>query len=141
MRAILIAGTANALNLVDLRPGRCLALFAALALPLLIYAALHDLVGVSHFLYSALPLDCAIIVAICLYVGERQAKFMLGDTGSNAFGAVLGLSYALFAPGICQWIAAIAIVAFHAWTERNSFSKLIEQSPVLRAVDRKIGVR
>jgi UDP-N-acetylmuramyl pentapeptide phosphotransferase/UDP-N-acetylglucosamine-1-phosphate transferase len=66
---------------------------------------------------------------------------MLGDTGANAFGAVLGLAGALyFSPG---WQAAVvvALAAFQVWCERYSLSRTIERHPVLRRLDRKIGVR
>jgi len=141
IRAIEVAGAANALNLVDLRPGRCLAVFGAAYIPLLAYIVWRDLTSPTHLFVAALPLHFALLCAAGLYVRERKALFMLGDTGSNAFGAVLGLGYATFAPELWQWIAAAAILAFHVWTERNSVSKLIEVNPTLRAIDRQIGVR
>jgi UDP-N-acetylmuramyl pentapeptide phosphotransferase/UDP-N-acetylglucosamine-1-phosphate transferase len=141
IRAIIIAGAANGLNLVDLRPGRCLTLFTLAYAPLLGFLLWRDLVTPSHLIVTALPVHFAMLTAACLYLSERNAKFMLGDTGSNAFGAVLGLGYAIFAPGIWQWAAAIVIVAFHIWTERHSVSKLIESNRALRAIDRQIGVR
>lgn len=139
--AIVIAGSANTLNLVDLRPGRCLAFFLICCIPLLCYMIARDLLTPSHLFVAALPLHFAILTAAILFYWERKAVFMLGDTGANALGAVLGVSYVIFAPGYWQWVLAVAIIAFHIWTERHSFSGLIDATPGLRAIDRKIGVR
>jgi UDP-N-acetylmuramyl pentapeptide phosphotransferase/UDP-N-acetylglucosamine-1-phosphate transferase len=91
---------------------------------------------------STLPLAFALIAAMLLFTAERKARFMLGDTGSNSFGAVLGLSYAVYVPDIhAQWVVATLIVIFHAWTERQSLSRTIEANPLLSRIDSKIGVR
>ena len=66
---------------------------------------------------------------------------MLGDTGANSFGALLGVAYASMFPRNGQVVLAILIIAFHIWTEKHSASKFIESHPTLRALDSKIGVR
>jgi len=132
--AVLIAGTANALNLLDLRPGRCLAGF---------FVGLIPLTALLMAGQSTVPVEVefSAICAVCLLVGERRARYMLGDTGANAFGAALGLSYALYLPINAQLFFAFVVVAFHIWTEKHSISQFIEAHPTLRAVDRLIGVR
>ncbi len=66
---------------------------------------------------------------------------MLGDTGSNAFGAVLGVAGAIFFPPLWQAVLVVALLAFQVWCERYSLSRVIENNPLLRRLDRKIGVR
>jgi len=139
LAAVLIAGTANSLNLVDLRPGRCLTLFFAASIPILPIATTMAMRGAGM---STLPLAFALIGAALLLAWERQARFMLGDTGSNAFGAVLGLSYAIYLPDIrAQVVIAALILMLHIWTEGHSISRWIESKPLLCRLDSKIGIR
>ncbi|MDR3708396.1 MAG: hypothetical protein P4L33_08845 [Capsulimonadaceae bacterium] len=138
LAAVLIAGAANSLNLVDLRPGRCLALFFVGSLPV---AACAPWAAPSHAWQSFSPSSFTVLCAILLYIGERRAKFMLGDTGANSFGAVLGLGFAIFLPAPAQIVIAALILVLHAWTERHSISRTIEASSILRRIDAKLGVR
>ena len=66
---------------------------------------------------------------------------MLGDTGANAFGAVLGVAGAIYFPPWAQVVLAALLLAFQVWCERRSLTQLIESRPLLRALDRKIGIR
>ena len=66
---------------------------------------------------------------------------MLGDTGSNAFGAVWGVAAALYFAPWAQVGVVVLLLLFQAWSETHSLSKAIERSPLLRRLDRKIGVR
>jgi UDP-N-acetylmuramyl pentapeptide phosphotransferase/UDP-N-acetylglucosamine-1-phosphate transferase len=121
----LIAGTANLVNLLDLRPGRALKVVAALGLltaaggadPAILAAAAT---GSS---LAALPADLA----------ERA---MLGDTGANAAGALLGVAWAarLHRPG--RLLALAAVTALTLASERVSFTAVIERTPALAALDR-----
>ena len=139
LAALIIAGTANSLNLVDLRPGRCLTLFFAASIPLIPIITTMAMRGAG---VSTLPIAFALIGAALLLIWERKALFMLGDTGSNAFGAVLGLSYAIYLPDIrAQAVIAALIVLLHIWTEGHSISRWIDSKPLLRRLDSKIGVR
>ena len=137
--AVLVAGTSNSLNLVDLRPGRCLAAFFAGAVPLAF--VLGAMIAHGHGA-STMPVVFAILAAASLFPWERVGRFMLGDTGATSFGAVLGLSYAVYVTDLRIQLALVfLIVVFHAWTEQNSLSKLIECTPLLSRIDRKIGIR
>jgi len=131
----LIPLAANTLNLLDLRPGRSLFGFFLLATIVIVSLALQGQLGVGYFVFIA------IAVAALLYPLDAFGQIMLGDTGSNAFGAVIGVSLALYLPIWDQLILLAALAGFNMWCERNSFSKTVENNRFLRAVDRKIGIR
>jgi hypothetical protein len=61
---------------------------------------------------------------------------MLGDCGANAVGALLGLRLAAV-PGRPARAGALAVVAgLTLASERVSFTRVIEATPVLRELDR-----
>ena len=112
-----IAGSANLVNLLDLRPGR------ALKVGLLVAAALDE-PGIAGSCAALLPADLA----------ERA---MLGDTGANALGAALGVAGLRRLPSRRGRAAAVAgLCALTAASEWVSFSALIDRTPALRWVDR-----
>jgi hypothetical protein len=113
----LVAVSANLVNLFDLRPGR------ALKVSLLAAAALDE-PGPAGAVLALLPGD----------LGERT---MLGDTGANGLGAVLGLSVARRVPSRRGRLAVLAAgVGLTAASEVVSYSRVIDAVPPLRAVDR-----
>ncbi len=119
----LVAGTANLVNLLDLRPGR-----AAKAVAL---AAAAGLGGPSGALVAG-PLGASLAV-LPADLGERV---MLGDCGANAAGALLGLRLAAV-PGRPARTGALAVVVgLTLASERVSFTRVIEATPVLRELDR-----
>ena len=127
-----IALATNLLNLLDLRPGRAVAvLFAGL--------------GVTYIVKCgrlvALPLVASIsLVAFAFGIADSRGRAMMGDSGSNCLGAGLGLTIVLSAP---HWmIPAIAVMAaVHVYSEKRSISALIERNRLLKAIDRCLGVR
>lgn len=135
LAAALIALSANTLNLLDLRPGRCLFGFFLGALTLIATLLWHHTGGIGFLLYVA------VAAALILYPLDAGGLVMLGDTGSNAFGAVLGVAGALFFSPFWQVVIVLILFAFQIWCERHSLSKTIETNPFLRGLDRKIGVR
>jgi hypothetical protein len=119
----LVAGTANLVNLLDLRPGRA-AKAAALA-------AAAGLGSPSGALVAG-PLGASLAV-LPDDLGERV---MLGDCGANAIGALLGLRLAAV-PGRPARAGALAVVVgLTLASERVSFTRVIEATPVLRELDR-----
>ena len=60
---------------------------------------------------------------------------MLGDAGSNAFGAVLGLESVRRLTGRRRMGAIVALAAVTLVGERRSLGALIEATPGLRALD------
>ncbi|WP_092203556.1 hypothetical protein [Blastococcus tunisiensis] len=119
----LVAGTANLVNLLDLRPGR-----AGKAGVLTAAASLRGPAGAL----VAGPLGATLAV-LPADLGERV---MLGDSGANALGALLGLRLAgIPARGARTGLLA-AVVALTLASEKVSFTKVIEATPGLRELDR-----
>ena len=119
--AALVAGTANLVNLFDLRPGRAakVALAAGAATCAGPAAALGGTVAGAAA--AELPDDLA----------ERT---MLGDLGANALGAMLGLRLAAGGTAL-RWCSLAVVAALTAASERVSFSRVIERTPALQAFD------
>ena len=115
--AALVALAANALNQLDTRPGRALKAFllaaAALRLPR------RDVAG-----------------AVLLLPYDLREMAMLGDAGSNALGAVLGLGSVGRLTGRGRIAAIAALAGLTVLGERRSLGTLIERTPVLRELDR-----
>lgn len=118
----IVAGTANLLNLLDLRPGRAVKAAVALGLPLAGSEAGGLVAGPLGAAAAVLPED----------LGE---EVMLGDAGANALGALLGLGLAARLGPVGRWTALGALVALTAASERVSFTKVIESTPGLREFD------
>jgi UDP-GlcNAc:undecaprenyl-phosphate GlcNAc-1-phosphate transferase len=123
-----VAGSANLLNLLDLRPGRALKTVLAV-LP--VAAAGPPAAGLAAAAAgAALPL-------LRPDLGERS---MLGDCGANAAGALLGTA-AVAATGDGARSAAArgallgALVVLTLLSEKVSFTRVIEGTPVLRELD------
>jgi len=127
LNALVIALAANALNLLDLRPGRAgkgfflgggLLVAAAWGSPFLVFPAV-----VAGTLAAYLPTDL-------------KARGMMGDAGANVLGAALGLT----AAWVLAWPAKLAVLGFliglHLLTERYSLTQLIARNRVLDFVDR-----
>ncbi|MCS7065149.1 MAG: hypothetical protein NZL85_02610 [Fimbriimonadales bacterium] len=135
LSGLMIALWANFFNLLDVRPGRAGVIFMLLALPCVFALFLRGdapgalvLSGVLLGLLVVLPLD-------------RAGKGMLGDTGSNLLGGVLGVSLALLMPLWAQGLLTLGLLLLHFWAERHSLTDWIERHPTLRRLDRLTGVR
>jgi len=124
--AALIAGTANLVNLLDLRPGRALKVVALAAAPL---AAAGERTATALLGSTA-----------ALLPGDLGERHMLGDCGANALGAALGLAMVERLGPVARIGALSTIVALTVASERTSFSAVIERQPVLAALD-NIGRR
>ena len=133
--AAVIALSANAINLLDLRPGRAAAMFLVLVVLLL-----GLLFASGERLESGLPLLYVFLPTLLVWERDAQAQVMMGDTGSNLLGAALGLALAR-APLIARIVALLLLVALHVVAERVSLSAVIERHPILKALDRLTGIR
>jgi glycosyl transferase family 2 len=115
--AVLVALCANVLNQLDTRPGRALKAFL-----------------LGSLLVRGTPRG-AVAAAVLLAPYDHREMTMLGDAGSNALGAVLGLHSVrrLSGPRRIGAIGALAILTVVA--DRRSLGELIESAPVLRSLD------
>lgn len=119
---VLVAGGANLLNLLDLRPGRALKVAGALALPAVLHGG-PEASAVLGSVLAAAPRDLA-------------GRSMLGDTGANALGAVLAQAYSRGWGTSARWAGALMVTGLIAASERVSFTAVIAGHPVLDAIDR-----
>ncbi len=126
VRAGLVAGSANLLNLLDLRPGRALKVALLIGIPLSAGRA-----GPG----AARPAGAAVGSALVLLPGDLRAVGMLGDTGANAVGALLGLSAARWPRPAGRMCVLAGIVGLTLVSEQVSFTQVIESTPMLRELD------
>lgn len=112
--ALLVGLAANAVNQLDTRPGRALKAYAL----------------------AAIPLRAPLLPAVMLAPYDLREMAMLGDSGSNALGALLGLSSVERFAGRSRWLAIGALAGLNLLGEVRSLGDAIERSPGLGALDR-----
>jgi hypothetical protein len=111
--ALLVALAANFLNQLDTKPGRCL----------------------KAYLLAAGPLRAPLGLAVLLLPYDLAERTMLGDAGSNALGALLGLKSVDRLHGFSRWAAIGTLAGLNLLGERTSIGHVIERTPVLRELD------
>ena len=112
--SLLVGLSANFLNQLDTRPGRAL----------------------KAYLLGALLVRAPVRSAVFLLPYDLRETVMLGDAGSNALGAMLGLSSVSRLTGRSRWLAIGALAGLTFLGERRSLGELIERTPGLRMLDR-----
>lgn len=131
--ALVIPLCANILNLFDLRPGRAVAVFF-LGLGVTYTCVLGSI-------YDPWIIGVIAVVALVFAVIDSRGKAMMGDSGSNALGAALGLTIALNTSWIFQLAAILLLVGIHYYSEKHSMTEFIAKNRVLSSIDRRLGVR
>lgn len=121
-----IAGTANVVNLLDLRPGRALKAVTVLGLLL---AGTRPADGGTRAGAAAAG------AALGLLRPDLAGQTMLGDTGANSAGALLGAALVARAGTRRRWVALAILTALTLASERVSFTAVIESTPGLRELD------
>ena len=111
--ALLVAFSANALNQLDTKPGR----------------------AVKAYLAAGAALGGPLRLAVLLAPYDLRERVMLGDAGSNALGAMLGLKSVERFHGRGRWIAVAALAGLNVLGERRSLGDLVARTPVLRELD------
>lgn len=114
---LLVALAANLLNQLDTRPGRALKAYAIGSLAL---------GGAS---------GRATVAAVLLAPYDLREMAMLGDSGSNALGAVLGFSSVERFSRRQRWSAIAALAGLTLLGEKRSLGALIERTPLVRELD------
>jgi UDP-N-acetylmuramyl pentapeptide phosphotransferase/UDP-N-acetylglucosamine-1-phosphate transferase len=118
-----VAGSANLLNLLDLRPGR--ALKATIGLGALLSTSRR----------SGPAAGAAVGAAAGLLRPDLAGEAMLGDTGANSAGALLGTALVQRTGRRGRWLALAVLTALTLASEKVSFTKVIESTPGLRELD------
>ncbi len=117
-----VAGSANLANLLDLRPGRALKATVLAAAPL--WAG-----------PGGAPAGAAAGAALGVLAPDLVGRAMLGDTGANAAGALVGTAL-VERSGRGGRVAALAVLTVLTLaSERVSFTRVIESTPGLRELD------
>jgi UDP-GlcNAc:undecaprenyl-phosphate/decaprenyl-phosphate GlcNAc-1-phosphate transferase len=119
----LVAGCANLVNLLDLRPGR----------------ALKAVLLTAPAAISAHPAGALVAAAVgpaaALLPVDLAEQAMLGDTGANAAGALLGTALVAGLGPRARLVALVGVVALTLASEQVSFTRVIEATPGLRELD------
>jgi UDP-N-acetylmuramyl pentapeptide phosphotransferase/UDP-N-acetylglucosamine-1-phosphate transferase len=122
--AVIIALSANAVNLLDKRPGRAGKAFVLVALGLLIVGG-----PTAPGLAAAIG---AVLVALPFDLRERT---MLGDAGANALGAVIGVATVLDSSHTFRLVALALLAIVTAAGARPGLSRVIDSVGPLRRLD------
>jgi UDP-GlcNAc:undecaprenyl-phosphate/decaprenyl-phosphate GlcNAc-1-phosphate transferase len=127
----LIALGANLVNLLDRGPGR--ALKVSMLSIMGVVVALAILGGHGSVTYA--PLIFTVGVALAMIRDDLAERSMLGDTGANPLGAVVGVS--LTALPTAGRVGGLVLLLFlNLASEKVSFSAVIDRTGPLRWLDR-----
>ena len=111
--SVLVALAANLLNQLDTRPGRAL----------------------KAYLAAALVVDAPLGGAVILLPYDLREMTMLGDGGSNALGALVGLKSVSRLTERGRWSAIALLAGLTVLGELRSHGATIERTPLLRDLD------
>ncbi len=125
--ALLIALAANLGNLLDRAPGRVIKCSLVAYIPIAIVA------GAGAVGIAVAPLMGA---TLGLLPDDLHERLMLGDTGANILGGVLGLVVVLECDRTTRNIVLVVLILLNVVSELVSFSAVIEKVPPLRWFDR-----
>lgn len=122
--ALIFALMVNFFNLLDLRPGRAGKVFIMSCLALLF-------LDKAHSFYLNLVLGSF----LAYFPVDLKGRAMLGDTGSNVLGGVIGFSL-ITTTGIYLKLFVLAfLLLVHIYSEYRSLSTLIEETVWLKLID------
>lgn len=123
---LLIALSANSINLLDLRPGRA-------CKGVLLFLAVLAVCSVRGFDSPVFWLLLAVTIAY--FPEDLKARTMMGDAGSNLLGGGLGVLIV----STCTWQTILAwlgaFLLFHLYAEKYSLTQAIEKNKLLRWFD------
>lgn len=116
-----IAGSANLGNLLDLRPGRA--------------GKATVLAGILPALRGEPAAAGAVGAALGVLPGDLAGATMLGDTGANAAGALIGSALVARTGVVGRFLTLALLAGLTLASERISFTAVIESTPGLRELD------
>lgn len=123
--AVLVLAT-NVFNLLDLRPGRSVKAFVLLGIGLTVSTQNTEAL-------AAMGIFAGPLLVAGFY--DLRERAMLGDTGSNAIGALAGLWMVLTLDTDGQLVALVVLVLINIFGEFRSISAVVEKVPGLRHLD------
>ena len=114
----------NFMNLLDLRPGRSIKFFFLISLVFLLILPSFN----GYFL--------SIYLLLFIYLPfELNHTFMLGDSGANLLGIILGVPVIFIPSIIIKSLIFFIFLLLNLMAEKYSFTELIASNRVLRLVD------
>lgn len=131
LNALVLALSINTFNLLDLRPGRAIKIFLLAAVLIFIATYRAPVWGLWAF---ALP------PILVLFWADLTEQSMLGDTGSNILGAIIGLTLIVALNWQIKLVILILMALFHYYTEKHSLTELVMRIRILRKFD-ELGTR
>ena len=131
-----IALAANLANLFDRAPGRCLKV--GLLMSALLLAAM--VVFMTRYLYAASfrpALSVAVLAGVLVVMlrDDLRERTMLGDTGANPIGAMLGVGVVV-TPQSVRVAVLVVLITLNVISEKVSFTRVIDSVRPLRWFDR-----
>jgi UDP-GlcNAc:undecaprenyl-phosphate GlcNAc-1-phosphate transferase len=115
----------NLINLLDLRPGRAIKGFGIVIIFMAAGAGFSEL----HFILPP-------AIALLLYTGgEMREVYMMGDTGANMLGGILGFYGVLVLSLPVKLLVLVCLGVLHIFAELYSLSGLIDKISFLKKLD------
>jgi UDP-N-acetylmuramyl pentapeptide phosphotransferase/UDP-N-acetylglucosamine-1-phosphate transferase len=129
----LVAGSANLLNLFDLRPGRAIKVTLAAGLPIGLTQLARP--GTGRGRGGVATVAAPLGAAVALLPDDLGERAMLGDAGANALGAMLGTAAAGSLSRRSRLALLAGVTGLTAASEVVSFTKVIQRTPPLHWLD------
>lgn len=128
LKGIITAFTANLFNLMDLRPGRCIKLYFIISA--FLYFGFLRWTGELYFMLFT--------ILIGYYYFEAYGYSMLGDSGSNLIGFLVGLMQSeMLATGLLPLVInMVLLLLIQIILDRWSLTKIIESNYWVDYLDR-----
>ncbi|QDX93670.1 hypothetical protein EEL32_06165 [Brevibacillus laterosporus] len=126
---ILLALSINLINLFDLRPGRASKVFLLLFILVLVATPLFSVPISWVFVYPIIS------ATLLLFYHDAKRMVMLGDTGSNYLGFILGYTLICTTPLKIKIVFFFVFLVLHVLAERYSFTTFIRDRPLLHKLD------
>lgn len=128
---LIIGLSTNAVNLLDLRPGRAAKGF--LLGTLILFTAGFFVGTLNHPIILFLAMMTGSLLAYL--PSDLKGRVMMGDAGSNPLGITLGLAAVIILTPLGKYLYLGFLVLLHLYTEKYSLTKTIDNNKVLKFLD------